>query len=145
MKITILDTPDNEEDEIIVKCSVLDDRIVQLLNAFKTEKEKMIFYKDEQINLLDQMEILYIESVEDKVFAYTMTDIYESHEKLYQLEDVLTPKYFMRANKSTIINLNKVKSLAPVFGSRFEATLKNDCRVCVSRMYVPTLKKMLGL
>lgn len=145
MKVTILDSDDNQEDEIIVKCRVLDDRIVQLLNALKTGKDKMVFYRDDRIILLEEKEILYIESVEDRVFAYTMDGSYESHEKLYQLESMLNPKIFMRANKSSIINLNKVKSLAPVFGGRFEALLKNECRVCVSRMYVPVLKKMLGL
>lgn len=145
MKITILDCPDGQEDEVIVKCRVLDDRIVNLLNAFKTEKEKLVFYRDGNIILIDQQEIFYIESVDDLVFAYTKNGAFESKDKLYQIEKLLSPKYFMRANKSTILNINHVKSLAPAFGSRFEATLKNDCRIIISRMYVPVLKEILGL
>lgn len=95
--------------------------------------------------LIDQEEIFYIESIDDLVFAYTKNGAFESKEKLYQLEQNLSPKSFMRANKSTIININQVKSLAPAFGSRFEATLKNDCRIIISRMYVPVLKNILGL
>lgn len=145
MKITILDCPEDQEDEIIVKCRALDDRIVNLLNAFKTEKEKLIFYKDGNIILIEQQEIFYIESVDDLVFAYTKKGAFESKDKLYQIEKLLSPKDFIRANKSTILNINQIKSLAPAFGSRFEATLNNDCRIIISRMYVPVLKTMLGL
>ncbi|MBQ0038953.1 MAG: LytTR family DNA-binding domain-containing protein [Spirochaetales bacterium] len=145
MKVTILDCPEGQEEEIIVKCCALDDKLMKLINSFKTGSEKLVFHKDDNIVLIDQEEILYVESIDDLVFAYTKNGAFESKEKLYQLEQNLSPKNFMRANKSTIININQVKSLAPAFGSRFEATLKNDCRIIISRMYVPVLKSMLGL
>ncbi len=145
MKITILDSIPGEEDEIIVRCSTLDDNVVKLLNAMKSGKDKMVLYKDEKIVLIDQNDVFYFESVDDRVFAYTEQNVYESKEKLYKLEEILPRKNFLRANKSTILNLNKVESLTPAFGSRFEAILKNECKVIISRMYVPVLKSMLGL
>ena len=145
MKITILDKQPDEEDEITVKCGTLDENIVKLLNSFKSGKEKMAFYKDEKIILAEQEEVFYFESVEDRVFAYTKDCVYETKEKLYQLEQELSPHDFMRANKAVILNLNKVESLSPAFGGRFEAVLKNDCKIIISRMYVSRLKEMLGL
>lgn len=145
MKITILDKNPDEEDEIIVKCSNLDENIVHLLNAMKSEKGKRLFFREEKIFPLSDDEILYFESVENRVFAYTREGVYESKEKLYQLEASLSKKDYMRANKATIINLNKVESLSPAFGSRFEAVLENGCKIIISRMYVAELKKMLGL
>ncbi len=145
MKITILDKNPDEEDEIIVKCSNLDENIVRLLNAMKTEKGKMIFYREEKIYPLEEKDILYFESVENRVFAYTNDGVFESKDKLYMLEESLSKTDFMRANKSTIINLNRVESLSPAFGSRFEAVLENGCKIIISRMYVAELKKMLGL
>ena len=145
MKVTILDCQEGQEEEIIVRCHALDDRLVNLVNSFKTGKDKLVFHRDDNMVLIDQDEIFYIESIDDLVFANTKNGAFESKEKLYQLEQNLSPKSFMRANKSTIININQVKSLAPAFGSRFEATLKNDCRIIISRMYVPVLKNILGL
>ena len=52
---------------------------------------------------------------------------------------------FFRANKSVIVNVNKIKSLSPAFGGRFDAVLKNEYRVIISRNYVPKLKELLGL
>lgn len=145
MKITILDKENPlEEDEIIVKCTSLDESILRLLNALKHGKDKISLYKDSTIVLQDYSDILYFESVDDRVFAYTENQVFESRQKLYQLEEEL-PSNFLRASKAVIVNLNKIENLAPDFSGRIEATLTNDCKVIFSRMYVPVLKKHLGL
>lgn len=145
MKITILEKKPDEEDEIIVKCDYIDENITKLLNQLKTGKTKLSFYKDSQIILLEAKEILYFESVDDKVFGYTKDGVYESHLKLYMLEQELPRNDFFRANKAVIVNLNKIQSLTPAFGGRFEAVLKNGYRIIISRNYVAGLKELLGL
>lgn len=145
MKITILEKEPGEENEIIVKCDYLDEELIQLLNRFKTGKTKMSFYKDSQIIFLDPKDIIYFESVDDNVFAYTKDSVYESRLKLYMLEEELYEKDFFRASKAVILNLNKVQSLAPAFGGRFEATLTNGYKIIISRNYVAKLKEILGL
>ena len=145
MKITILDPSVVEEDEIIVKCRFLDEDITLLLNQLKNGSSKMNFYRDNKIVLVDKKEILFFESVDDKVFAYTLEDVFETKLKLYELEQILPAKNFFRANKAVIVNLNKIKSLSPAFGGRFEAVLKNGYKVIISRSYVPKLKEVLGL
>ena len=89
--------------------------------------------------------MLYFESVDDTVFAYTKDEVYETKSKLYQLENDLPADVFFRANKAVIVNLNKIDSLAPVFGGRFEAVLENGYKVIISRNYLSTLKELLGL
>ena len=145
MKITILDPSVVEEDELIVKCRFLDEDITLLLNQLKNGNSKMNFYRDNKIVLVDKKEILFFESVDDKVFAYTLEDVFETKLKLYELEQILPAKNFFRANKAVIVNLNKIKSLSPAFGGRFEAVLKNGYKVIISRSYVPKLKELLGL
>lgn len=84
MKITILDKQNpSEEDEIIVKCDSLDEDIISLLNALKNGKNKLSLYKDSKIVLVEDSEVLYFESVDDRVFAYTADQVYESRQKLY--------------------------------------------------------------
>lgn len=145
MKVTILEKQPGEEDEIIVKCDYIDENITRLLNQFKTGKAKLSFYKDSQIILLDPKEILYFESVDDKVFAYTNDGVFESRLKLYMLEEELPKADFFRASKAVIVNLNKLERLSPAFGGRFEAILKNGYKVIISRNYVSGLKELLGL
>lgn len=145
MKITIIEPSSQEEDEIIVKCRFLDDDLTLLLNQLKNGSSKMNFLKDNKIVLVDKKDILFFESVEDKVFAYTIEDVFDTKFKLYELEQILPAKSFFRANKAVIVNLNKIKSLSPAFGGRFEAILKNNYKVIISRCYVPKLKELLGL
>lgn len=146
MKITILEKQPGEEDEIIVKCDYIDENISRLLNQFKTGgKSKLNFYKDSKIVLLEQSDILYFESVDDNVFAYTKDDVFETKSKLYQLEEELPGNTFFRASKAVILNVDKIDSLSPAFGGRFEAVLENGYKVIISRNYVNTLKELLGL
>lgn len=145
MKITILEKEKNEEDEIIVKVDYLDESLTKLLNQFKAGKGKLNFYKDSKIVLVEKDEILYFESVDDTVFAYTKNDVYETRQKLYQLESELPGNTFFRANKAVILNIDKIDSLVPVFGGRFEAVLQNGYKVIISRNYLNTLKELLGL
>ena len=145
MKITILDKAPDEEDEIIIKCKNLDDDIRLLIERIKNHKQKISFQKDSKIVFAELSDILYFESVDDKVFAYTADDVLETRLKLYQLEEDFLPQDFLRVNKAVIMNLNHVESLSPAFGGRFEAILKNGYRVIISRNYVPVLKKKLEL
>lgn len=145
MKVTILEKQPGEEDEIIVKCDQLDEKLTRLINQFKTGKGKMNFYKDSKIVLVEPSEVLYFESVDDKVFAYTKDSVYETKAKLYQLEEELPVSAFFRASKAVIVNLDKIDSLSPVFGGRFEAILENGYKVVVSRNYLNELKERLGL
>lgn len=146
MKITILEKKSSdEEDEVILKCDYIDENLTKLLNLLKAGKGKMNFYKDSKIVFVDQKEILYFESVDESVFAYTNDCVYETKSKLYQLEEELPSGTFFRANKSVIVNLDKIDNLTPIFGGRFEASLQNGYRVVISRNYLQRLKELLGL
>lgn len=145
MKVTILEKQNDEEDELIVKCDYLDENLTKLINQFKGSKGKLNFYKDSKIVFVDMNEVLYYESVDDTVFAYTKDCVYETKSKLYQLENELPANTFFRANKAVIVNLDKIDSLAPIFGGRFEAVLQNGYKVVISRNYLNTLKELLGL
>ena len=73
------------------------------------------------------------------------TNVYEVKEKLYELETILPVTSFIRSSKSNILNLDKIKSISPAFGGRFEAVLINEEKTIISRQYVPVLKERLGL
>lgn len=153
MKITIVDPLPGEEDEIIVKCASLDEEVLKLLNGLKQHADsdrarlvhKLNVYLDGDIHLIEPSEVYYFEYVDQKVFVYGKTRVYEIKSKLYELEEQLPRKEFIRVSKSCILNLNKILSLASTLGGRFEARLKNGEKVIVSRQYVSGLKEVLGL
>ena len=89
------------------------------------------------------MDLFYAESVDERVFLYTVSDSYEIRMKLYELEDLLKSKSFLRISKSMIVNLMKISSVRPALNGRFSAVLKNGEEIIISRKYVPELKRIL--
>lgn len=150
MKITITEPFPGEEEEIIIKCSSLSPKILSLISELKEgndakEVHKLHVYSDAEIHLLEPSEVFYFEYVDQKVFAYCKTKVYEIKNKLYELEEKLSDKDFIRVSKACILNLNKISSLSPTLGGRFEAKLKNGEKVVISRQYVNALKEAIGL
>lgn len=144
MKITIEVPKPGEEDEIIVRCTDLDERVLKLIQALRSE-DKLTGYIDDKIVKLSMKEIYYFEAVDNKVFSYTAKETYEVHKKLYEIEQAFEHTDFLRISKSVIVNVAKIAYVKPIFNGRFEAKLKNDEKVIVSRQYVLNLKKKLGI
>lgn len=145
MKITIEDPKDGGEDEIIIRCKQIDENLLKLVYALKAGQEKLTVTQGTEIVQVMPGAVFYFEAVDNKVFLYLEKDVYETKLKLYELEERFRGTDFVRVSKSVILNLSKVKSLSPAFNGRFEATMKNNERLIVSRAYVPVLKEKLGL
>ena len=101
--------------------------------------------RDDETILLDVDEILYIEAVERNTFVYTKDSTYESALKLYEFEQQLPEKDFIRISKQSILNLRKVKSLKTDINRKIRATLLNGEQIVVSRTYAEDLRKRLGI
>lgn len=145
MKITIETPRPGEEDEIIVRCAALDEQLMKLIYALKMRQDKITGYVEDKIVKLEPKEIFYFESVDNKVFAYTDKGVYEVRRKLYEIEEDFTHMDFLRISKSSIVNVAKIAYLRPIFNGRFEAKLKNDEKIIISRQYIVDLKKKLGI
>ena len=101
--------------------------------------------RDDETILLDVDEILYIEAIERNAFVYTKDSTYESALKLYEFEQQLPEKDFIRISKQSILNLRKVKSLKTDINRKIRATLLNGEQIVVSRTYAEDLRKRLGI
>ena len=144
MKITIETPNPGEEDEIIIRSTALDERLLKLIQALRAE-EKLTGYAEDRIVKLQPKDIYYFEAVDNHIFAYTAKEAYEVHKKLFELEQEYEHTDFLRISKSVIVNISKIAYVKPIFNGRFEANLKNDEKIIVSRQYVAALKKKLGI
>lgn len=145
MKISIENINHNEEEEIIIRCYEVNDEILELMKKLKTKSNMLIGYHDDSIYRLNSSNVYYFESIDNKVFIYCRDKIYESKQKLYELEQICDYRKFLRASKSIIINIAKISHIKPSLSGRFEAIMENGETVLVSRQYVPVLKSKLGI
>lgn len=145
MKITINECDDFDDVEIIVNCKKIDENLLKALSLIRSSEAKIKGYKEEKIIFLELKEIFYFESVDKKIFIYMDKEVYESDYKLYEIENKFANTDFFRSSKSTVINLEKIREIIPMFGGRLQVILENDEKLIVSRQYVPILKKKLDL
>ncbi len=144
-KITIKQVDKSCDEEIIVKCHEINDEVINIVNRLKKNDNGLLGSKNNEIFRLSVKDIFYIESVDNKTFIYLLNNVYESKQKLYELEEQLSGTRLFRCSKSMILNISKVCSVSSSINGRFEAKLANNETVIISRQYVPNLKKLLGM
>ena len=145
MKITITTPEPGQEDEIIIRCHQLDDKLIDLIYSLKVSANMIPAFSEKGITMLLPKDVYYFESVDNKVFAYCEKQVYEVRKKRYELESDLSGTDFLRISKSVIVDLSKIRNLSPSFNGRLEALLRNGEKIIISRQYVPALKKKLDL
>lgn len=142
VNIEIVDSPDKECAHI--KVVDISDNITKAIDLLEHNVRSIIVYKKHQAYVCDISKIYYIESVDNKCFLYTKSEVYETKHKLYELEEKLDTN-FMRCSKSMICNTKKIRCVKTDYNARMNATLLNNEVIVISRSYVKDLKKRLGM
>ena len=143
MKMEIRKIPENEPEMVEIRYHWITDEIQEIVSFVKSRQGQLSATRDRQRFEVPVMDLFYAESVDERVFLYTASDSYEIRMKLYELEDLLKSKSFLRISKSMIVNLMKISSVRPALNGRFSAVLKNGEEIIISRKYVPELKRIL--
>ena len=100
--------------------------------------------KGQDIVLLD-FEDIYMIRVEDKqTKVFTESQDYLVKKPLYQIEGNLDSN-FVRVSKATIVNLRKIKRVAPSLKGMMFIELKNGLKDNISRKYLADFKNALDL
>ncbi|RKI42653.1 LytTR family transcriptional regulator [bacterium D16-51] len=146
MKIKIEFDEHMQEEEIIIRCSSLTEKIQKIqrtLSEIDNTKEKIILFKNETEYYLNLEDILFFETGLHGIEAHTIDNIFQCKFKLYELEEIL-PGSFMRISKSAILNTNKVYSINRNLTASSVIEFKNTHKqVYVSRNYFKPLKNKL--
>ena len=145
MKINLDIDGKYDDTEVIIRAPHLNNDIERMVAIMRMIDMQIAVRKDNETYLLDTDKILYIEAVDRKTFVYTNSENYESELKLYELEQELVERDFLRISKQSIVNLRKIKSLKTDVNRKIRITLQNGEQIVVSRMYSDELRRKLGL
>ena len=115
----------------------------KVLASIQNMNTKIPCYKREKKYLLNIDSIYYIDLIDKNTFIFTKDDCFESPLWLYQIEELLNED-FIRESKSTLFNMQHIKSLKADIGSRVIVYLDNGDQILVSRKYAKEFKKRLG-
>ena len=135
---------ERDKPEILeIRCHEISDEVREIVAFVKSRQGQLTGTADDRMYEIAVSDIFYIESVDNKTFIYCKNREYETKQKLYELEEILREKHFLKVSKSVLLNLMKVSSIKPALNSRFTAVLFSGEQVIIWRKYVPELKKAL--
>ena len=143
MLTKITKTPTNQPEIVEIHCHKVSDEVKEIIAFVKSRQGQLTGSMDDMQFEIPVGDIFYVESVDNKTFAYTQSEVYELRHKLYEVEDLLRQKHFLRTSKSTLLNLMKISAIKPALNGRFTAVLFSGEETVISRKYVPELKKAL--
>ena len=146
MKIEIKIDDNATETKVIVVTPEVTESVQALVKRLSEEQPRMIAgFSEETVRLLGQSEIFRIYAAKGKVFAVTEKGEYTLRLRLYELEERLDKKQFVRISNSEIVNLGKVTGFDLSFTGTIRVSLTNGTSTFVSRRYVSKIKTTLGL
>ena len=131
------------EDEVIVRYREKTPKIKRILDAIGTDDVKIYGKVGDETVCLVLDDILYIETVDDKTFAYTADDVVRLDGSLARIEYEIEDERVFRCSKSMMINIDKVERLKALSSNRIDATMINGEHIIISRTYASEFRRIL--
>lgn len=146
MKIQLMIDEKFQETEIHICAKQYDEQIEQLMKQLQVVQTTTVIdgYLQQDIHMLKIKDIYFIYAEGAKVYLQTTEHEFESKRKLYELETMLSHD-FVRVNKSTLVNIDKIASIQMGRIGSTEIILDDESSVHVSRKYLKELKSRLGI
>ena len=131
------------EEEVILRYRERTSEVERICSFLQGKQQRLRGWKEQQLILFEPEEVLYIESVDGKTFAYTKQEVLQTEYTLNRLEQLLTGVNFFRCSKSMIINIDHVERLKSLPSNRIEATMCGGERIMISRTFASDFRKIL--
>lgn len=143
MDVRIEQIGNEEEELVLIRCRAVTDEVREIEAFVKSRQGSLTGAAGPERYEIPVAEICYIESVDGKTFLYTGSGVYETAYRLYELEELLRPKHFLRVAKPMLVNLMQIRSIQPALNGRFTALLRSGEKIIISRNYVKALRAAL--
>lgn len=146
MKIEIRLDENCPETKLIIVTEKMTDEIAALMQRLSEEAPQgIVGFDGDVVQILEPTDMVRIYAAVGKVFAVTDEKEYVLRLRLYEVEERLSGKGFVRISNSEIINIKKAKKFDLSTVGTICVSLSNGDISFVSRRYVTKIKKTLGI
>ena len=124
----------------------LSHRLSALLAEVKPESrpDRLAIKSAGRVIFLRLDEIDWIEAADNYVSLHVGNESHLHRETMGAMEQRLQGGKFMRISRSTIVNVDRIKELQPLFHGEYAVILRNGTRLTLSRGYREKLDGLLG-
>ena len=134
------------EPKVIILTASMTEDVNTILNKLSDQSPQIISgSKNNKFEVIEQANLIRIYTSNGKVFAVTYKGEYALRLRLYEIEERLPSRQFVRISNSEIINLKNVNNFDLSLTGTICVKLANGTITYVSRRYVSKLKKILGI
>lgn len=116
----------------------LDERLASLIADLRTEKkylERLVVKSVGRVFFLKVDEIDWIEAAGNYVKLHTGREAHMIRETMNGIEAKLDPEKFLRIHRSTVVHIDRIKELHPMFSGDYAVILRNGTELALSRNY----------
>lgn len=125
----------------------LNQKLTALLAEMRPEPktaDRLAIKSGGKVLFVKTADVDWIEAADNYVNLHVGTESHMLRETMSALEARLDPKQFLRISRSTIVNLERIKELQPMFHGDYTVILRNGARLSLSRNYREKLQDLLG-
>ena len=145
MKIEINVDKNITEPKIIIHTNKITQEITDIYDKLNGEINKKIkAFKDDKMYLLNEKDIESVYAEDSKVYARYNNEKYLLKARLYEIENLLDKKTFIRISHSEIINIEKVKNIDFKITGTILFNFYDGNTAYVSRRYIKKIKEFLN-
>jgi two-component system, LytTR family, response regulator len=126
--------------------SALGERLAALLEhagAGKRYLERIAVKEGGKITIVRTRDIDWIEAEGDYICVHALGRKHLVRNRISALELQCDPAIFARIHRSTIVNIDRIRELQPLFSGEYALTLQNGTKLTVSRSYRDRLFALL--
>ena len=123
----------------------LQQKLTALLDDLKTSPQqpgRLAVKSGGRIIFLAMADIDWIEAADNYVKLHIGTESHFLRDTMNALEDRLPANRFVRISRSTIVNIERIKELHPMFHGEYTVVLRNGARLTLSRGYRDKLRQI---
>lgn len=116
----------------------LDERLASLIADLKTEKkylERLVIKSVGRVFFLKTDEIDWIEAAGNYLKLHVGREAHLIRETMNGIEAKLNPDKFLRIHRSTVVNIDCIKELHPMFSGDYAVILRNGAELTLSRNF----------
>jgi two-component system LytT family response regulator len=126
--------------------SAINDRLTALLAELPgtaRTPDRLVIKTGGRVILLKLADIDWIEAADNYLNLHLGNESHLHRETLASIESRLPASQFLRISRSTIVNVDRIKELQPMFHGDYVVILRNGTRLNLSRTYRDQLQKLL--
>lgn len=146
MKIEISIDPACTEPRIVIHTDRMTDELKALVRRLSSPAPDTITAQtDRGVELLPIDDVIRVYSERQKVFVQTAKGVYLLKSRLYEMEQRLEGRSFVRISSSELVNTKMITGMDFSLTGTIRLSLKGGISTYVSRRHVSEIKKMFDV